>query len=879
MTKSKKILSILLALMMLINVSTIAAEAASVDPEALDAKAELVAEKHISSNKVLTPLPVGEAVASNEIIDELIIPTNNYLVGVSNYVTEIENPVASIEIISPPDKLQYIENVDGYLSNRWNSDTQSMEAYFRYDTENNRSGLEMMVNYTDGTSAIHKYNDSHSYSFNGSQISLYAEQNVNSWGLGEHEVTVSYMSRSTTFTVEVVANPVASIVITKMPDKREYIVGADNHVDPSGVEMIVHYTDGSNAVWYYDTNGSGLNGYNINITFAFNTMSVGMNTVTVTYMGKITTFEIEGIANPVERIEITKLPDKTEYIVGADYWVNLTGAEMTVHYIDGSSIVWRFGMDYGELNGYYININSYIDFVLGVNAVTVTYMGKTTTFDIVGIESPVEYITILSLPTDINYIVGEYANVDGLKLKIKYSDNTSKSVTLDSSSNEYGWMHDTCTIDGYDCNFSFIGSEQATIGRNTISIAYLGATTSFDVDAEESLMEHIEMVTEPRFINGKGMVIRVSNTDDSNFSLTLLEVSGEYVDYGENEVAGGGLAKTENGVFEYNYRINYEDFNTITSYSYCLNGFEITGNTLSLTSACWLSVDAYRFAGVVKFILGESGVLPNQEIDFNNINVMAHIAIFMQFDPNNYEYHFADNFEWYQIPIEDVIEMIDNVFDFDEFGLYDSVLYDNDKGTYTFVACAFGGGPLVEDIDVTVNDEGCYVIEYTRTDRTVEPIQSKTVYIVVTTENKIKSISEFNPLSTSTITFDCAGGSDLTPITQNEGALIIAPAQPTKAGYIFGGWSPEFPASMPVDDMTCVAQWFLPGDVSQNGPVTPIDALVALQACSNMVPLTPVQILIADVNGDGKLSVLDVLMILQYASGIITEFPSIPKST
>jgi uncharacterized repeat protein (TIGR02543 family) len=59
----------------------------------------------------------------------------------------------------------------------------------------------------------------------------------------------------------------------------------------------------------------------------------------------------------------------------------------------------------------------------------------------------------------------------------------------------------------------------------------------------------------------------------------------------------------------------------------------------------------------------------------------------------------------------------------------------------------------------------------------------------------------------STVTFDSAGGSAVAPITQDEGTAITPPANPTRAGYLFAGWTPAIPGTMPADDVTCVAQW------------------------------------------------------------------------
>ena len=50
-----------------------------------------------------------------------------------------------------------------------------------------------------------------------------------------------------------------------------------------------------------------------------------------------------------------------------------------------------------------------------------------------------------------------------------------------------------------------------------------------------------------------------------------------------------------------------------------------------------------------------------------------------------------------------------------------------------------------------------------------------------------------------TLTFDTNGGSTIAPITQDYGTAITAPADPTKTGYTFAGWTPAIPATMPAD--------------------------------------------------------------------------------
>lgn len=123
---------------------------------------------------------------------------------------------------------------------------------------------------------------------------------------------------------------------------------------------------------------------------------------------------------------------------------------------------------------------------------------------------------------------------------------------------------------------------------------------------------------------------------------------------------------------------------------------------------------------------------------------------------------------------------------------------------------------------------------------------------------------------TSTITIVTDGGTPVAPITLEVGTEVTPPADPVKAGYIFTGWSPAIPAIMPEDDVTCVAQWRLLGDLDNNGSITSVDALIALQGSTGEYLLSALQRLAADANHDGRISSMDALMLLHAASGLIT---------
>lgn len=81
--------------------------------------------------------------------------------------------------------------------------------------------------------------------------------------------------------------------------------------------------------------------------------------------------------------------------------------------------------------------------------------------------------------------------------------------------------------------------------------------------------------------------------------------------------------------------------------------------------------------------------------------------------------------------------------------------------------------------------------------------------------------------NTYTITFDTAGGSEIAPITQEYGTVITAPEAPTREGYTFIGWDKEIPTTMPTENMTVTAQWeinryTITFDTAGGSEITPI---------------------------------------------------------
>jgi len=58
-----------------------------------------------------------------------------------------------------------------------------------------------------------------------------------------------------------------------------------------------------------------------------------------------------------------------------------------------------------------------------------------------------------------------------------------------------------------------------------------------------------------------------------------------------------------------------------------------------------------------------------------------------------------------------------------------------------------------------------------------------------------------------TVSFDEAGGSEVSDVTLDYGMVVTTPADPERTGYTFAGWVPAVPETMPAEDTLCVAQW------------------------------------------------------------------------
>lgn len=342
-------------------------------------------------------------------------------------VEVIKKEATKIELVTPPDKAEYIRG-------------QKL----------NLEGARIKVTYNDGDTKLIDVTEKMCSGFDSSL-------------LGQKIVTITYENKTVSFTVNVVER-ILTLITTDGAIKTEYIEGQP--LDISNLKVIALYNDGTSEV--IDASMDMISGYDANV--------IGKQTITVTYKGKTTTFEINVKAKSVTKIEVTS-PNKLEYIEGQG--LDLSGGKVKVFYDNGTSE--EISLTDDMISGYDASI-------VGKQTIIVTYQGKTATFDVNVIEKVITKIEMNSLPNKVNYLVDQKFEINGATIKVYYNDGSEEIVNVDSN--------------------MFNVPNMSKIGNQTIIVNYGGLTTSFEILINDKTLVNISVSTLPdktEYIEGQGL--------------------------------------------------------------------------------------------------------------------------------------------------------------------------------------------------------------------------------------------------------------------------------------------------------------------------------------------------------------------------------------
>lgn len=342
-------------------------------------------------------------------------------------VEVIKKEATKIELVTLPNKVEYIRGQ-------------------KLDLE----GARIKVIYNDGDTKLIDVTEKMCNGFDSSS-------------LGQKTITITYENKTVSFTVNIVER-ILTLITTDGAIKTEYIEGQS--LDISNLKVIALYNDGTSEV--IDASMDMISGYDANI--------IGKQTITVTYKGKTTTFEVNVKAKSVTKIEVTP-PNKLEYIEGQG--LDLSGGKVKVFYDNGTS---------EEIDLTNDMINGYDASIVGKQIIIVTYKGKTATFDVNVIEKVITKIEMNSLPDKVNYLVDQKFEINGATIKVYYNDGSEEIVNVDSN--------------------MFNLPNMSKIGSQTIIVNYGGLTTSFEILINDKTLVNISVSTLPdktEYIEGQGL--------------------------------------------------------------------------------------------------------------------------------------------------------------------------------------------------------------------------------------------------------------------------------------------------------------------------------------------------------------------------------------
>ena len=301
---------------------------------------------------------------------------------------------------------------------------------------------------------------------------------------GQQKVTVNYGGKTVSHYVTVTpkAKKVSSVAVKTMPSKTVYTAG--DSLNTSGLRLKVTYTD--------DTAEEITSGFTCSPT-KLNTP--GKQTVTVSYGEKSATFTVTVNQPTLSSVTVSQKPSKTAYVAGDT--LNTSGLKLTAAYSNGTTkeITSGFTCTPTKLN------------TLGQQTVTVSYGGKSASFTVTVNEPPVSSVTISKKPTKLTYWVGDSFNSAGMKLKITYTNNTTKEITS-----------------GFTCT----PTKMTTTGQQKIVVSYGGKATGFYVTVNALTVTSVAVSQKPAQLiyavgeafNPAGMKLKVTYSNNSTKEIT-----------------------------------------------------------------------------------------------------------------------------------------------------------------------------------------------------------------------------------------------------------------------------------------------------------------------------------------------------------------------
>ncbi len=333
-------------------------------------------------------------------------------------VDVVEKSPVSLTVSKQPDKTVYVEGTD--------FDGKGMELTLTYDNGDTET-------ITDGWETEYNFDKA-----------------------GKSTVTVSYAGLQTTLEVDVVEKSLTGIKISSAPEQSVYLEDSGK-LNLSGGKLTLYYDNGTTEEIEISSEM---------ISKGFDITKPGKQTVTVEYGGFTAEFEVTVQPKEIERIEITRNPNKTDYIEGTQF--DPQGMEITVYYNNGKTEILTDGFeieyDFGSA---------------GESSVIVSYQGYDAALKINVAAKTLTRIEVTHMPNVTEYALNSEIDDSGMELTLYFDNGTTQTVT-----------------EGWTTQYDF-----SVAGQREVKVSYNGLETVFLVDITDDAAEEPQKPTESQTEN------------------------------------------------------------------------------------------------------------------------------------------------------------------------------------------------------------------------------------------------------------------------------------------------------------------------------------------------------------------------------------------
>lgn len=317
--------------------------------------------------------------------------------------------------------------------------------------------------------------------------------------IGAQVLTVTYGGMTATYAVEILAKTAARLEVTTLPGKLSYLEAKDA-LDLSGGEVTVYYDNDTQETLPLTDESITVSG--------FDAAKPGTQTLTVRRGTLSTTFTVTVVAKSVSEISVAAAPDKLSYLEAKDT-LDVTGGKLRVRYNNDTEDLIDMTPE---------TVSGFDNTTVGTQTLTVSYAGKTATFQVEIVAKSLSGIAVKDLPAKLAYREWkDTLNVSGGTLVLSYNNGTSELIDMTTE-----------MVSGFD---------NTKAGTQTLTVTYGGFTATFDVEITAKRLVSISVTTKPEklaYLEGKDVLdttggkLTLYYNNDTRLTLDLTEdmVSG-----------------------------------------------------------------------------------------------------------------------------------------------------------------------------------------------------------------------------------------------------------------------------------------------------------------------------------------------------------------